>query len=55
MLLSKFRIISVKNHDSYYGSILGIVTSLLAWIPFLGWLLHLLTAVLLFISARRRD
>lgn len=48
-------IISVKNHDSYYGSILGIVTSLLAWIPFLGWLLHLLTAVLLFISARRRD
>lgn len=46
-------LLSVKHHDSYYGSVLGIVTSMLAWIPILGWLLHLLTAVLLFVSALR--
>jgi hypothetical protein len=45
--------IAVKQHDSYYGSVMGIVTSMLAWVPFLGWLLHLLTAVLLLVSAFR--
>ena len=33
------------------GSILGIITSLLAWIPFIGWALHLLTAAVLVITA----
>jgi hypothetical protein len=46
-------LICVKHHDSYYGSALGIFTSMLAWIPILGWLLHLLTAILLFFSALR--
>jgi uncharacterized membrane protein len=46
-------IVCVRHQDSYYGSVMGIVTSMLAWIPFLGWLLHLVTAILLFVSALR--
>ncbi len=38
-----------------YGSIMGIITSVLAWIPVLGWLLHLVTAVLLGVSALSRS
>ena len=45
--------IAVRNGDSYHGPVLGIVTSMLAWIPFLGWMLHLATAVLLLMSALR--
>ncbi|WP_059103017.1 hypothetical protein [Shouchella shacheensis] len=33
------------------GHILGIITSLLAWIPFVGWALHAITAVVLIIEA----
>lgn len=33
------------------GPILGLITSLLAWIPLIGWALHLLTAIVLFINA----
>jgi hypothetical protein len=46
-------IISARRQDSYYGSVLGIATSMLAWIPFLGWTLHLATAILLLVSALR--
>ena len=45
--------LSVREQVPYYGSVLGIVTSMLAWIPVLGWALHLLTAVLLLLSAVR--
>lgn len=43
--------ISVNNKDSVHGSILGIITSVLAWIPFVGWILHLITGILLLVSA----
>ncbi|MGM7702979.1 hypothetical protein ACSVDE_14710 [Pseudalkalibacillus sp. Hm43] len=33
------------------GSILGIITSAIAWIPFIGWFMHSLTAIVLLISA----
>ena len=33
------------------GSILGIITSMLAWFPLIGWALHLVTAIVLLISA----
>lgn len=46
-------ILSNKNDEPFYGSVLGIVTSLLAWIPFLGWGLHLITAILLMVSAAK--
>ncbi|WP_349408677.1 hypothetical protein [Pseudalkalibacillus sp. SCS-8] len=37
------------------GSILGIITSLVAWIPILGWFMHSITAIVLLINAVRRD
>lgn len=44
-------VLSSKNNEPRYGSITGIITSLLAWIPILGWLLHITSAILLIISA----
>ena len=40
-----------KEYSPKSGSILGIITSGLAWIPLIGWALHLLTAIVLLISA----
>lgn len=43
-----------SNHGgAKAGSILGIITSCLAWIPFVGWILHLLTAIFLMVDAAR--
>ncbi|MBP3950177.1 hypothetical protein [Bacillus suaedae] len=36
------------------GSILGIITSCLAWIPFVGMIMHTVTAVFLLFDAFRR-
>jgi hypothetical protein len=33
------------------GSIIGIITSCVAWIPIVGMIMHALTAIVLFISA----
>jgi hypothetical protein len=43
--------LSKQNHESTYGSILGILTSLVAWIPGVGFILHILSAIVLIISA----
>jgi len=47
-------ILSKNNNEPIYGSVLGIVTSLLAWIPFVGWILHLLTGIFLMVTAAKR-
>ncbi len=47
-------IMSRDESEPVYGSVMGIVTSVLAWIPLLGWLLHLITAILLLVSATSR-
>lgn len=44
-----------KDKGASAGSILGIITSCLAWIPILGWLLHTITAIVLFINAAMSD
>lgn len=44
-------IFCAQERTSYPGSILGIVTSLIAWIPFVGMIMHLTTAIVLLISA----
>ncbi|GGA43202.1 hypothetical protein GCM10007416_15330 [Kroppenstedtia guangzhouensis] len=41
----------VKKH----GSILGIITSCLGWIPVLGWMLHAVTAIALILDAAKND
>lgn len=46
-------IVSNQDREPRYGSVMGIITSVLAWIPFLGWALHLITGALLLISALR--
>ncbi|SDX60564.1 hypothetical protein [Paenibacillus sp. CF384] len=48
-------ILSKKDREPIYGSVLGIVTCLLAWIPFVGWILHLLSGIFLMISAAKRS
>lgn len=48
-------VLSSSNKEPVYGSVLGIVTSLLAWIPFLGWLLHLLAGIFLMVSAAKKS
>ncbi|HSJ39311.1 MAG TPA: hypothetical protein VK945_13975 [Planococcus sp. (in: firmicutes)] len=40
-----------REYSPKAGSILGLITSTLAWIPLIGWALHLLTAIVLLISA----
>lgn len=44
---------SIKENKNKYPSIVGIITSLLAYIPFLGMVLHIITAFLLFWDAYR--
>ncbi|MGO4549237.1 hypothetical protein AB4Z29_31060 [Paenibacillus sp. 2TAB23] len=44
-----------QHNKPIVGSILGIVTSVLAWIPILGMILHLTTAVFLFYAAFKKD
>jgi len=47
-------VLSATNNEPKYGSILGIVTSLLAWIPFVGWVLHLLSGIFLMVTAAQK-
>lgn len=47
-------VLSSTNNEPKYGSILGIVTSLVAWIPFVGWVLHLLSGIFLMVSAAQK-
>ncbi|MDQ0493812.1 hypothetical protein [Paenibacillus brasilensis] len=44
-------VLSVTNREPFYGSILGIVTSVVGWIPIVGWLMHLLSGIFLMITA----
>lgn len=37
------------------GSILGVITSLIAWIPLVGMIMHIITAIVLFLTASRPD
>ena len=43
-------VMSSKESLSKAAPIVGIATSLLAWIPGLGWAMHLTTAILYFLS-----
>lgn len=37
------------------GSILGIVTSCIAWIPIVGMIMHIITAIILMVDASKPD
>ncbi|WP_033828750.1 hypothetical protein [Bacillus andreraoultii] len=46
-------IFSVLEKRSFHGSVLGIITSCIGWIPILGMIMHMVTALILFIDAFR--
>jgi len=43
-----------KESKSKAGNILGIITSCLAWIPFVGMALHIATAIVLFVTFTKK-
>ncbi|REK69364.1 hypothetical protein [Paenibacillus paeoniae] len=47
-------VLSASNKEPKYGSILGIVTSVVAWIPFVGMALHIITGILLMVTAAQK-
>lgn len=48
-------IFSRKDGGKIIGSILGIITSVIAWIPFVGMVMHIITAVFLMIDAAKGE
>lgn len=45
----------LKENKDRHGSIAGIVTSAIGWIPFVGMILHIITAILLLVSYFKYD
>jgi len=39
-------VLALKSNGAKLGSIFGMVTNLIAWIPFVGWAFHTITAVI---------
>lgn len=48
-------VLTKRNNGHSTGSVLGIVTSCVAWIPFVGMVMHILTAIFLMIGAGTKD
>jgi hypothetical protein len=46
-------VLAKKEGTTSNGSILGIVTSCIAWIPFVGMIMHILSAIFLMIDAAK--
>ncbi|WP_341415121.1 hypothetical protein [Paenibacillus filicis] len=43
--------LALRESGPKIGSLAGIFTSLIAWIPFVGMVMHILTAIILFVSS----
>ncbi|CCQ94148.1 conserved hypothetical protein [[Clostridium] ultunense Esp] len=43
-------VITINNKNDYYGSIVGLIAVFLSWIPFIGWLFHLLAGILILVT-----
>ncbi|QEL82900.1 hypothetical protein DN407_31380 (plasmid) [Bacillus sp. JAS24-2] len=48
-------VLAKKNDMSANGNILGIVTSCLGWIPFVGMIMHILSAIFIMVGAARKE
>ncbi|KSU81786.1 MULTISPECIES: hypothetical protein [Fictibacillus] len=48
-------IFASKEGTAKHGSITGIVTSCIAWIPFVGMIMHIITAILLMVDAYKQE
>ncbi|HDX9578193.1 hypothetical protein [Bacillus sp. 123MFChir2] len=48
-------VLAKKNGMSANGNVLGIVTSCIAWIPFVGMIMHILSAIFIMMDAARKE
>lgn len=48
-------VLTKRDNGASVGSILGIITSCLGWIPFVGMIMHILSAVFLMVNAATPD
>ncbi|WP_099159582.1 hypothetical protein [Virgibacillus ndiopensis] len=48
-------VLTKKDGGASTGSILGIITSCIGWIPFVGMIMHILSAIFLMINAATKD
>ncbi|MFJ7970686.1 hypothetical protein [Psychrobacillus sp. NPDC096389] len=48
-------VLTSKEEGSIRGSVLGIVTSCIAWIPFVGMVMHIISAIFLMIDAAKPE
>ncbi len=48
-------VFSLKEEEKKHGSILGIVTSVIGWIPLVGMIMHIVTGVLLIVDAYKAN
>ncbi|NGZ77296.1 hypothetical protein [Saccharibacillus alkalitolerans] len=44
-------VFAARDRVPFYGPVLGLITSALAWIPFLGWALHMVSGIALAVNA----
>lgn len=48
-------VLTIKDKGATTGSIIGIVTSCIGWIPFVGMVMHIVSAIFLMIDAAKSD
>jgi len=48
-------VLTKKDGGSYVRSVLGIITSCIGWIPFVGMIMHILSAIFLMVDATKSD
>jgi len=48
-------VLTKKDNGAATGSILGIITSCVGWIPFVGITMHILSAIFLMLDAAKPD
>lgn len=48
-------VLTKRDNGATTGSVLGIVTSCIGWIPFVGMIMHILSAIFLMVDATKED
>jgi len=48
-------VLTKRDNGASTGSVLGIVTSCVGWIPFVGMIMHILSAIFLMVNAATPD
>ncbi|WP_411344898.1 hypothetical protein ACE3MZ_02035 [Paenibacillus sp. WLX1005] len=44
-------VLAIRARRSPFGNAIGIVTSAIAWIPVVGWIMHTITAIVLLLES----